>query len=309
MSIFGDAIDFIFGGGNKNTEESGTSVSEQKGTINETGTSTTNTKQTQQTGSASETSQRSVATGESTSRLLSDEQIAQGTAILSRISASEIPDLSSLEARIRGNNDTALAGAQTIIQRALGADTALRSGTEDIIAGARKNALEARNKQYGEVTSRAGSQFSSAAQDIFARATDEAEIELAALAATMQRENRLQATQELMGAVQMLSGLSTSVGASELAIPTAAAGIMASNAGAASNILGALKGGIGTTTSRSVTDTTGRTETQQTINSAIQSVVNSDTTKNVDLNQNVVTVGNTEIDDPKGLLDLINALA
>lgn len=308
MSFISDVIDGIFGDGGTTVDNQGTRAEEQTGTIRDNNRSITDTQQSQQTGSVSATSQTSTTNNSQTSRLLTDEQIAAGNVLLQRLASKSEIDLSGVAARVAGSNDSALKAARDLLARADESEAALNGNVKDVISAARQESKRAVDKQYQTVVGNAGSQFSSAAQDIFARATSEQEIALAGLAAEMAQKNRAQATQEFVASVQALTTLGGQIAQSELAIPLAGANIRSLDATSATNLLNAIKGGISTTTGTSTTNTSGRTETQQTTNTNTRSVVDAVNDRNIDINSNIVTSGNSNTNESDGLLDLIRAL-
>jgi hypothetical protein len=303
----GDIINGIFGGDNTNTEERGARTEQQTGTIRDDNQSTTDNKQSTQTGSVTATNQTSTTSNNQTSRLLTDEQIAAGNIMLQRLSGRGETDLSMLEGRIRGSNDSSLKAARDLLARAEGADAVLAGNTEAIIANARNEAGKTRDRQYQSVVSAGGSAFSSASQDIFARATTDEELQLAALAAEMATKNRQLATQELVAAVGALSTVGGQLAQTELAVPLAGAQIRGLDANSATNLLSSLKGGVSSTAGSSTSVVNGRQETQQTVNTTGQSVVDSINNRTLNLNQNIVTAGNTSVENDRDLIDLITA--
>lgn len=308
MSVIGDIINFIGGGGGSTSDKSGVSSQNQTGTVKDTSTTNTDQKQTSQTGSVSATKGTTVQSGKTVNQTLSDQAMQTGQMLLDSLAGTDVPDFSELSSRIKGNNVEAASGASVLLQRALGADSALSGTTDAIVANARKNAKDATSTQFTNSASQAGSAFSSAAQQVFAKATDDSETQLAALTATLTQQNRQQATTELLSALDEIQKVSGTMASTETAVPLALSNIQAQQANSGASILNALKGGLSTSDSTSTSVVDQRTETQSTTNTAIQSIVDQLSNKDINLNVNTATTNSDSTTNNRDLLDLLSAL-
>lgn len=310
MSFISDAVDTVFGPGDTNAKTNKTDVTTQTGNIDTKTSSAAQTQSTQATGSTQASTTNSTQNQSGKVQALSDDVLAAGGAVIKSLSSAATPaDLSSIVTRIQGVNNQAASAATELLSRAQAGDAGNAANIDAIVGGAQVSGEKANQAQQTKVAQGAGSQFNSLVQSVFASGNKDLNVQLAALRGTLSQQFRQQSTQELVSAVTALNQVGQNIFTSETGSKVAESSINANNAGAVSNAIYALKGGLTTSDVNTTGSSSTLTELQQTINTLQNTTTNTDENKGINLNTGEITIGDSSTNNPTGLaktIDLLN---